>query len=270
MALIEVKNASKIYGYGSATTVALDNVTMNIEKGDFLAIMGPSGSGKSTLMHLIGILDHPTHGDVVIDGKDVAELSEKKRARYRRNKIGFVFQQFNLLPRFNAIDNVALPLIYKRTGHVKKLKRAAQMLKVVGLEDRQYYRVNQLSGGQVQRVAIARALINRPAIILADEPTGNLDSESGKAVMELLAKLHKEGNTIVIVTHDERVASYAKRIVTVKDGRLETDSKGKDAPKEVEEEKPKTKKKATKKKTTKKKAKRSTKKSEKKKKEAKK
>jgi len=234
MKLIEVKNVSKIYGFGSATTVALDNVTLSIDRGEFVAIMGPSGSGKSTLMHVIGLLDQPTHGDLAIDGVEMIEQTEKQLAKLRRKKIGFVFQSFNLLPRLTALDNVALPLTYSGLSHIKRLKRAEEMLESVGLKDRQYYMSNQLSGGQIQRVAIARALINRPSIIMADEPTGNLDSVSGQSVMELLKTLHEKGNTIVIVTHDPRVASYADRILHMMDGRIETDSSGLDAPKEVE------------------------------------
>jgi putative ABC transport system ATP-binding protein len=224
MALVEVKNVSKIYGFGSATTVALDNVSLSIEAGEFLAIMGPSGSGKSTLMHLIGLLDQPTHGDLMIDGQDMATLSSKQLALLRRKKLGFVFQSFNLLPRLTAIENVALPLTYSDLSHVKQLKRAETMLSKVGLADRQYYMPAQLSGGQVQRVAIARALINNPMLILADEPTGNLDSVSGLSVMDLLQDLNKQGHTIIIVTHDAKVATYAKRVVKMIDGRIDTDS----------------------------------------------
>jgi len=265
--LVELKNLSKIYGLGSATTVALDNVSLDIDKGDFLAIMGPSGSGKSTMMHLIGLLDQPTHGEVMIEGKEVGDIGQKKRAALRRQKIGFVFQSFNLLPRISSIENVALPLTYSGLSHVKQLKRAEDMLKKVGLGDRQYYMPTQLSGGQIQRVAIARALINNPDIILADEPTGNLDSASGMSVMELLKDLNKQGHTVIIVTHDQKVASFAKRIVNMIDGRIDTDSTGLNGPKVSEdlgEDKPATKKKPAKKKKKAKKAKKTAKKKTKK------
>jgi len=258
MKLVEVKNLSKIYGFGSATTVALDNINLDIEKGDFLAIMGPSGSGKSTLMHMIGLLDRQTHGDLVIGGKEMDDLGQKQRAKMRRKKIGFVFQAFNLLPRLRAIENVALPLTYSGLSHVKQLKRAEDMLKKVGLADRQYYMPNQLSGGQIQRVSIARALINSPEIILADEPTGNLDSASGLSVLGLLKDLNKQGHTVIVVTHDQKVASFANRIVHMLDGRIDTDTAGLNAPKVVEnmgEEEPKKKVKKTKKKTSKRKTK---------------
>jgi putative ABC transport system ATP-binding protein len=258
MKLVEVKNVSKIYGFGEATTVALDNVSLTIDKGDFLAIMGPSGSGKSTLMHLIGLLDHPTSGDIAIEGVEMIEQSEKRLAKLRRNKIGFVFQSFNLLPRLRAIDNVALPLTYSGLSTVKRLKRAEEMLESVGLADRQYYMSNQLSGGQVQRVAIARALVNNPTIILADEPTGNLDSVASKSLMKLLENLHKKGHTIIMVTHDPQVASYAKRVVHMLDGKLDSDTRGTDAPKPKP---PETAKKPTKRKAAKKRVKKPAKKS---------
>lgn len=232
MKLVKLSNVSKIYGFGSATTVALDNVNLEIEKGEFLTIMGPSGSGKSTLMHIIGLLDQPTHGDLHIENKLMNNLNQKQRAKLRREKLGFVFQSFNLLPRLTAIENVALPLTYSGFSHVKRLKRAEDMLKKVGLEDRQFYSPKQLSGGQIQRVAVARALINKPKLIMADEPTGNLDQASGHSVMELLKDLNKQGNTIIVVTHDSTVAAYAKRIVHMLDGRIDSDTLGLDAPKE--------------------------------------
>lgn len=225
MSLIELKNLSKIYGFGTATTVALDNVSLEINEGEFVAIMGPSGCGKSTMMHIIGLLDRPTHGEVLMQGVSLEEVPDKKRAMLRRQKIGFVFQSFNLLPRLRAIENVALPLTYSGISYIKQLRRAEDMLKKVGLADREYYMPGQLSGGQIQRVAIARALINKPILILADEPTGNLDSKSGREVMELLVDLHKQGNTVVIVTHDPKVAEYAHRLVHMIDGRIDSDAK---------------------------------------------
>ncbi|MDX1765752.1 MAG: ABC transporter ATP-binding protein, partial [Candidatus Saccharimonadales bacterium] len=177
MAVIEIKDLSKIYGFGEAATIALDSVDLKIKKGEFVAIMGPSGSGKSTLMNLIGLLDTPSHGAYKLSGKPVAGLSARARAKIRRQKIGFVFQSFNLLPKMNVIDNVALPLMYSRIGMTERLERASKVLDKLGLKEREYYMPNQLSGGQLQRVAVARALANDPSIILADEPTGNLDSK---------------------------------------------------------------------------------------------
>ena len=225
MALIELTNLSKIYGFGTATTVALDNVSLEINEGEFVAIMGPSCCGKSTLMHIIGLLDRPTHGEILMEGKSLEEVPDEQRAMLRRQKIGFVFQSFNLLPRLRAIENVALPLTYSGFSYIKQLKRAEEMLKKVDLSDRLYYMPGQLSGGQIQRVAIARALINKPVLVLADEPTGNLDSASGREVMELLTDLHKQGNTVLVVTHDPNVAAYAHRLVHMIDGRVDSDTK---------------------------------------------
>ena len=224
MSVIELKDISKIYGFGDATTVALDSVSLVIERGEFVAIMGPSGSGKSTLMNVIGLLDRPTHGTYHLDGRLANKVRGKARAKVRREKIGFIFQTFNLLKRMNVVENVALPLMYKGTPHVKRLNRAAKVLKSVGLEDRQYYMPNQLSGGQVQRVAVARALVNKPSMVLADEPTGNLDTKSSENIMNLLKEVHDNGNTIVMITHNPELAKYADRIITLVDGKIDSDT----------------------------------------------
>lgn len=223
VAVIQLEGVSKVYGLGEAATVALDDVTLTIQKGEFVAIMGPSGSGKSTLMNIIGLLDRPTYGSYKLDGKNVAAASQRKRAALRRDKIGFIFQSFNLLPRINAVENVSLPLIYKGMSHVKRLEKAAKIMEKVGLHDRQYYMPGQLSGGQIQRVAIARALVNNPSIVLADEPTGNLDTTTSETIMKLLVDIHEGGNTVVMITHNAELAAYAERIVTVVDGRIDSD-----------------------------------------------
>lgn len=221
MSVITIHNLSKVYGSGDASTVALDEITLSVEKGEFVAIMGPSGSGKSTLLNLIGLLDTPTTGVYKLDNTPVAGLSANRRAKIRREQIGFIFQSFNLLSRMTVIDNVALPLMYSGVGHVERLERASKILAKLGLKEREYYMPNQLSGGQTQRVAIARALVNNPSLILADEPTGNLDSKTGKTIMETLKDLNEQGNTIIMVTHDPDLAKYASRIVRVVDGRIE-------------------------------------------------
>jgi putative ABC transport system ATP-binding protein len=220
MAIIEISNASRIFGFGDAATIALDDVAINIEKGEFLAIMGPSGSGKTTLMNTIGLLDRPTHGTYKLEGRDVAKMRVNRRAKMRRDNIGFVFQSFNLLPRVSIIENVSLPLLYKGMGQTKRLKRAAAVLEQVGLSEREYFYPHQLSGGELQRAAIARALVNNPSIIIADEPTGNLDSESTRVVMELLGEVHKMGNTILMVTHNPILTRYASRIIYMRDGSI--------------------------------------------------
>lgn len=220
-AVLQVKNVSKIYQLDGVTVSALLKVDLEIKKGEFVSIIGPSGSGKSTLMHLIGALDTPTSGDVLIDGESIANLSQEKLAKIRNQKIGFIFQQFNLLPRTSAIHNVEIPLIYAGiSNNEERRKKAIAMLKKVGLGDRLEHMPNQLSGGQQQRVAIARALINYPAIILADEPTGNLDSKTGKEIMKMFCQLNKEGKTIIIVTHEVIVAKKAKRQIKIKDGKI--------------------------------------------------
>ena len=225
MPLISLKDVSKLYGFGDATTVALDEVNLEIEAGEFVAVMGPSGSGKTTLMNIIGLLDKPTHGEYKLSNRSVEKLRTNQRSKARRDKIGFVFQSFNLLPKLNVIDNVALPLAYKGVTPVKRLKRAADLLERVGLEDRQYFMPNALSGGQIQRAAIARALVNDPQIIIADEPTGNLDSVSSLVVMELLSELNKTGNTVLMVTHNPELTRYADRAVYMHDGSIVHDQR---------------------------------------------
>jgi len=220
MTVIQATGLSKVYGFGDATTVALDNVDLEIKKGEFVAIMGPSGSGKSTLMNIIGLLDKPTHGTYLLDGKDVSRLNQKQQARMRRENIGFIFQSFNLLARMTAVENVALPLMYKGVSHVKRMDIAAQMMENVGLKDRQYYYPNQLSGGQVQRVAVARALANKPSIVLADEPTGNLDTKASLKILKLLKEIHLGGNTIVMVTHNPELTLYCDRVILMKDSKI--------------------------------------------------
>jgi len=223
--VIEIFGLSKLFGVGDATTVALDNVTLTIEKGEFVAIMGPSGSGKTTLMNILGLLDTPTHGEYFLEGKSVADLSQRRRAKLRRDHIGMIFQNFNLLSRVNVIENVALPLTYRGTLNVSGLTAASKILKTFGLNEREYYMPYQLSGGQLQRVAIARALVAKPALILADEPTGNLDTKSSEIIMEELADIHRQGNTIIMVTHNPDVAIYADRIIQMVDGQVASDSK---------------------------------------------
>lgn len=225
MALIEIHDVSKLFGFGDATTVALDEVNFVVEKGDFVAIMGPSGSGKSTLMNIIGLLDQPTHGTYKLNGRLSTKLRSNQRAKLRRDTIGFVFQSLNLLPRLTVIENVALPLAYKGVTPVRRLKRASEILERVGLDDREYFYPRQLSGGQVQRAAIARALINNPSLIIADEPTGNLDSLSSRVVMELLSEIHAAGNTILMVTHNPELTRYANRVVYMHDGAIIHDQK---------------------------------------------
>ncbi len=223
MAVIKLKDVSKLYGFGDATTVALEEVSLSIEKGEFVAIMGPSGSGKSTLLNIIGMLDHPTHGVYTLDGRMVERLKSGARAKARRDKIGFVFQSSNLLSRMNVLENVALPLSYRGRARMRRMRIARDMLERVGLGDRAYYLPNQLSGGQVQRAAIARALVNDPTIIIADEPTGNLDSASSRLVMELISEIHKGGNTVLMVTHNPELTRYATRILYMHDGMIAYD-----------------------------------------------
>jgi putative ABC transport system ATP-binding protein len=223
--LIEIKNITKLYEMGEEKLYALRGVDLAIEKNEYVAIMGPSGSGKSTLMNIIGCLDTPTSGDYILNGKDVHEMDDDELAEIRNREIGFVFQTFNLLPRSNALHNVELPLIYSGLSRSERLKRAEDALVNVGLADRMTHKPNELSGGQRQRVAVARALINNPSIILADEPTGNLDTKTGEEIMGLIKDLNLKGNTIIIVTHEEDIAKHAKRIVKIRDGMIESDKK---------------------------------------------
>lgn len=221
--VIDLKEVSKLYGFGNATTVALDEVSLTVEKGEFVAIMGPSGSGKSSLMNVIGLLDRPTHGTYTLSGRVVSRLKPNRLARARRDHIGFIFQSFNLLPKLTSLENVALPLAYKGVPQTRRLKQAGDALERVGLSDREYFYPKALSGGQAQRVAIARALVNNPDLIIADEPTGNLDSHSSKVVMELLAELHKTGSTILMVTHNPELTRYATRVLYMIDGSIVRD-----------------------------------------------
>lgn len=223
MAVINLKDVSKLYGFGDATTVALEDVDLFVEKGEFVAIMGPSGSGKSTLLNIIGLLDRPTHGLYQLDGRSVEKLSSNLHARARRDKIGFVFQSFSLLPKLRIIENVALPLAYRGKTFGRRIKTAHDMLERVGLSERAYFYPHQLSGGQAQRAAIARALINEPTILIADEPTGNLDSASSRLVMELLSEIHKMGNTVLMVTHNPELTRYASRVLYMHDGSIVKD-----------------------------------------------
>ncbi len=221
--LIEVRDVTKLYVMGTEELYALKGVSVNIAKNEYVAIMGPSGSGKSTLMNILGCLDTPTSGEYFLNGKNVSEMDDDELAEIRNKEIGFVFQTFNLLPRSNALHNVELPLVYRGMSRSDRLERAEQALVDVGLQDRMKHKPNELSGGQRQRVAIARALVNDPSIILADEPTGNLDSKTGQEIMELLETLNMQGNTIIIVTHEEEIAQHARRIVKIRDGDIEKD-----------------------------------------------
>ncbi|MFA6251365.1 MAG: ABC transporter ATP-binding protein [Candidatus Paceibacterota bacterium] len=223
--LIELKNIIKNYENSEVITRVLHDVDLQVEEGEFIAIMGPSGSGKSTLMHTIGFLDRPTSGEYFFDGENTKDFTDDELARIRNERIGFVFQSFNLLPRTTVLDNVMLPLFYNRGSKKGHIDRAKEALQSVGLGDRLHYLSNQISGGQKQRVAIARALVCDPKVIFADEPTGNLDSKSGSAVMNILEKLNKEGRTIILVTHDVNVALHSKRIVTIRDGQIISDKK---------------------------------------------
>ncbi|MBU0600580.1 ABC transporter ATP-binding protein [bacterium] len=223
--LINVQTIAKIYQMGKIEVSALKGVTFQIEKGEFVSIMGSSGSGKTTLMDILGCLMRPTKGKYFLEGQDVSELKEDQLAEIRGQKIGFVFQGFNLLARTSALHNVELPLLYSNTSKKERRERAYQALQSVGLENRVHHRPNELSGGQQQRVAIARALVNNPSIIFADEPTGNLDSQSGKEIMEIFDKLHQQGSTIIMVTHERDIAEHAKRIIHLKDGQIIEDTR---------------------------------------------
>ncbi|MBO0934996.1 ABC transporter ATP-binding protein [Fibrella sp. HMF5335] len=223
MNIIETRAISKRYVMGSEVVDALKSITIDIQKGEYVAFMGPSGSGKSTLMNIVGCLDSPTSGTYVLNNKDVSNMDENELAEVRNKEIGFVFQTFNLLPRQSSLDNVALPLIYAGYSKADRTEKAMIAMKNVGLENRAGHRPNELSGGQRQRVAIARALVNDPSILLADEPTGNLDTKTSYEIMDLFDQIHAKGNTVIMVTHEEDIAEYAHRIIRLRDGLIETD-----------------------------------------------
>jgi len=225
MALIKLEDVSKLYGFGDATTLALDEVSIAINKGEFVAVMGPSGCGKSTLLNIMGLLDRPTHGSYKLKGRLVGRLHQGQAAKLRRDTIGFIFQSYNLLPRLTVLENVALPLAYKGMSQTKRLNLASSMLERVGMQNREYFYPSQLSGGQIQCAAIARALVNEPSIIIADEPTGNLDSTGSRLVMELLGEIHNMGNTIIFVTHNPELTRYATRVVYMHDGTIIQDER---------------------------------------------
>ncbi len=222
-ALLQVVDLAKIYQIGTQEVQALKKVDLTIEKNEYVALMGPSGSGKSTLMNILGCLDTPSRGQYYLNGSDVSKMLDDDLAEVRNREIGFVFQTFNLLPRYSSLENVALPLIYKGVGKTERLARAREVLEQVGLGDRVDHKSNELSGGQRQRVAVARALVNRPSIILADEPTGNLDTKTSLEIMALFDEIHRQGNTIILVTHEEEIALSAHRIVRLRDGLVESD-----------------------------------------------
>lgn len=222
--VIVLKDLHKRFGIGDAEHSAIDGINLTIERGEFIAIMGPSGCGKTTLLNILGLLDGSIEGEYKLDGKSIESLSQRKKALIRSQQIGFVFQSFNLVTRMNVIDNVALPLIYRGMPKLARLKKASKILRDFHLGEREYYMPNQLSGGQMQRVAIARALVNEPSIILADEPTGNLDSHASHIIMEELSDLHKKGNTIIMVTHNPNLTTYASRVITMLDGKIDTDT----------------------------------------------
>ncbi len=226
-AIIEINQITKIYKMGDVQVTALEGVSLTVQQGEFLAIMGPSGSGKSTLMNILGCLDRPTSGTYLMAGEDVSRMSREQLAHVRNQKIGFIFQSYNLLTQASAIQNVLMPIVYRRNGHISNKERlvmAHNTLISVGLTDRDQHKPTEMSGGQQQRVAIARALINTPALILADEPTGNLDSHSGLEIMEILQKLHAQGSTIVMITHDAKNASFAEKTLHLRDGKIDEET----------------------------------------------
>lgn len=223
--LIKISALKRNFVLGSETIYVLKGIDLEINKGEYVALMGPSGSGKSTLMNLLGCLDTPTSGSYILNGKDVSKMHDDELAEIRNKEIGFVFQTFNLMPRTTALDNVALPMVYAGYSKSERYERATEVLTQVGLADRMDHKPNELSGGQRQRVAVARALINKPSIILADEPTGNLDSKTSEEIMALFGEIHKNGNTVILVTHEEDIAAYAHRIIRLRDGIVEKDER---------------------------------------------
>jgi putative ABC transport system ATP-binding protein len=223
-ALITLRDIARIYKMGTEEVKALQSITMEVHPNEYLALMGPSGSGKSTLMNILGCLDTPSRGTYILNGTDVSHLQDNQLAEIRNQEIGFVFQTFNLLPRYSALENVALPLIYAGISRLEREERAFKVLDQVGLKNRVHHKPNELSGGQRQRVAVARALINNPAIILADEPTGNLDSKTSEEIMELFSEIHASGNTVILVTHEPDIAAHARRMVILRDGLIDSDS----------------------------------------------
>ena len=223
--IIHLEDIRKNYYLGKQTIEVLKGISFDIFKNEYVALMGPSGSGKSTLMNILGCLDTPTSGNYILNGKDVSRTSDNELAEVRNNEIGFVFQQFNLLPRLTAVENVALPLVYAGIPKKQRMEKAMEMLRKVDLVDRSHHKPNEMSGGQNQRVAIARALVNDPAIILADEPTGNLDSKTSYEIMAIFTKIHDSGNTVILVTHEEDISHYAHRIIRLRDGIIETDKR---------------------------------------------
>ena len=222
--LIKITNIKRDFPLGNEIVYVLKGIDLEIKKGEYVALMGPSGSGKSTLMNILGCLDTPTSGTYILNGKHVSEMQDDELAGIRNKEIGFVFQTFNLMPRTTALDNVALPMVYAGFSKSERVARATEVLKQVGLDDRMDHKPNQLSGGQRQRVAVARALVNRPSIILADEPTGNLDSKTSVEIMNLFNEIHTNGNTVILVTHEEDIAAYAHRIIRLRDGIIESDT----------------------------------------------
>ena len=222
--IIRLEDIRRIYRVGNQEVRALDGVSLSVFRNEYVAIMGPSGSGKSTLMNILGCLDSPDSGRYILNGTDVSEMDDGELADVRNREIGFVFQSFNLLPRYNALENVALPMVYAGVPAGERREKAAEALRSVGLDDRMDHRPNELSGGQRQRVALARALINSPSIILADEPTGNLDTHTSVEIMRLFDQIYRNGNTVIVVTHEEDVAAYAHRVIRLRDGRIESDT----------------------------------------------
>jgi putative ABC transport system ATP-binding protein len=223
--VIKIRSITRDFPLGQEVVKVLEGIDLDIDKGEYVALMGPSGSGKSTLMNLLGCLDTPTSGHYALNGIDVSSMSDDELAEIRNKEIGFVFQTFNLLPRTTALDNVALPMVYSGYGKQQRHERASEVLSDVGLSDRMDHRPNQLSGGQRQRVAVGRALVNKPSIILADEPTGNLDSKTSLEIMQLFDDIHKAGNTVILVTHEEDIAAHAQRVIRLRDGVIESDTK---------------------------------------------